>query len=68
MNDNAKFLNPSMNEESWFIPPLVVGLKLISLSEDDDHHQIIFYYGHLCHRRIGVYMKHTVEIMNMQSD
>src|SRR6218665_2731378 len=32
------------------------------------HHQIFFYYGHLCHRRIGVYMKHTVRITNIQSD
>ena len=24
------------------------------------HHQIFFYYGHLCHRRIGVYKKHPV--------
>jgi len=28
--------------------------------------QIFIYYGHLCHRLIGVYMKHTVRIMNVQ--
>jgi len=28
--------------------------------------QIFFYYGHICQRRIGVYMKHTVRIMNIQ--
>ena len=29
------------------------------------YHKIFFYYGHLSHRCIGVYMKHTVRIMNI---
>src|SRR6218665_404752 len=30
--------------------------------------KIFFYFGHLCHRRIGDYMKLTVRIINILSD
>ena len=50
--------------ESCFLKMLMV-----SYVKDSHHHrhQIFFYYGHLCHRCVGAYMKCTVRIMNIQS-
>ena len=42
--------------------------KLANQTINHYHHKIFFYYGHLCRRRIVVYMKHTVRIINILSD